>query len=343
MMPAFNNILFFQNIQIVCTIFEQQNRFKMKNLLRIIKFVLAFVLLSIIGICAVYWQNDIPLDVLIKKYGNAESKFIEVDGMSVHYRDEGNQNDTIPVILIHGTGASLHTWEGWVQELKAERRVVRMDLPAYGLTGPNPTGDYSADFYAEFINHFLTKLGVKQCVLGGNSLGGGITWATALKYPDKIMKMILVDAGGYPMTSKSVPIAFQMAKIPVIKNLFKYVTPRSIIEKSVQNVYVHQERVTPELVDRYFELSLRAGNRAAFLDRAGKGVQNDNYLKINTLQMPTLIIWGDKDGLIPIDVAQKFHKDLPHDTLVVFKDLGHTPMEEDAQTTVAVVKEFLKK
>jgi pimeloyl-ACP methyl ester carboxylesterase len=315
----------------------------MKTLWKIIKFTLVFIVLLVVGISALYWQNDIPLETLLRKYGNLESKFVQIDGMSVHYRDEGNQNDTIPVILIHGTGASLHTWEGWVRELKTEHRVIRLDLPAYGLTGPNPTGDYSQEYYAEFINHFLTEHRIKKCILGGNSLGGAITWVYALKYPEKVKKMILVDAGGYPMLSKSVPIAFQMARIPIIKNLFKYVTPRSIIEKSVLNVYAQKEKVTPELVDRYFELSLRAGNREAFLNRMNQGIVNDKYLKIKTLQMPTLIIWGDKDLLIPLDVAEKFHQDLPNDTLIVFKNLGHTPMEEDAHTTVAVVKEFLKK
>ncbi|WP_435354058.1 alpha/beta fold hydrolase [Emticicia sp. SJ17W-69] len=315
----------------------------MKNFWKITKFVLLFIVVLIVGVSVIYWENDIPLEVLIKKYANLESKFVQIDGMSVHYRDEGNQNDTIPVILIHGTGASLHTWEGWVRELKTEHRIIRLDLPAYGLTGPNPTGDYSQDYYAEFINHFLNELHIKQCILGGNSLGGAITWVYALKYPEKVKKMILVDAGGYPMLSKSVPIAFQMARIPVIKTLFKYITPRSIIEKSVQNVYAQKEKVTPELVDRYFELSLRAGNRGAFLDRISQNITNNNYLKIKTLQMPTLIIWGDKDLLIPLDVAEKFHHDLSNDTLVVFKNLGHTPMEEDAHNTVAVVKDFLKK
>ena len=310
---------------------------------KIIKFALIFIVLLGVGVSAIYWKNDIPLEILIRKYANIESKFVQIDGMSVHYRDEGNQNDTIPVILIHGTGASLHTWEGWVRELKPEHRVIRLDLPAYGLTGPNPTGDYSQDFYTEFINHFMTELRIKKCILGGNSLGGAITWVYALKYPEKVKKMILVDAGGYPMQSKSVPIAFQIARIPVIKNLFKYVTPRSIVEKSVMNVYAQKEKVTPELIDRYFELSLRTGNREAFLNRINQNILTDNYLKIKTLQMPTLIIWGDKDLLIPLDVAEKFHRDLPNDTLVVFKNLGHTPMEENTHETVAVVKEFLKK
>jgi pimeloyl-ACP methyl ester carboxylesterase len=319
----------------------------MKLLVKALKYLFIFILTIIVGLSALYWKSDIPLEILKEKYANSDSKFIEVDDMSVHYRIEGLAQDSIPLVLLHGTGASLHTWDGWVNALKTERKIIRLDLPAYGLTGPNPTSDYSQEFYASFIDDFLTKLGVKQCIIAGNSLGGSIGWNFAVKYPEKVSKMILVDAGGYPMKSKSVPIAFQVAGLPVIKNLFKYVTPRFIVQKSIENVYADKSKVTEVLVDRYFELSLRNGNRQAFIDRMSefrnKGIVNVKTAKIKDLLMPTLIIWGEKDLLIPLEVGEKFHADLPNDTLVVFKNLGHTPMEEDAAKTVAVVKEFLKK
>jgi pimeloyl-ACP methyl ester carboxylesterase len=319
----------------------------MKLLIKALKYLFIFILTIIVGLSALYWKSDIPLETLKEKYANSDSKFIEVDGMSVHYRVEGLAQDSIPLVLLPGTGASLHTWDGWVNALKTERKIIRLDLPAYGLTGPNPTSDYSQEFYASFINDFLTKLGVKKCIIAGNSLGGSIGWNFAVKYPEKVSKMILVDAGGYPMKSKSVPIAFQVAGLPVIKNLFKYVTPRSIVQKSIENVYADKSKVTEVLVDRYFELSLRNGNRQAFIDRMSefrnKGIVNVKTAKIKDLSVPTLIIWGEKDLLIPLEVGEKFHADLPNDTLVVFKNLGHTPMEEDAAKTVAVVKEFLKK
>jgi len=319
----------------------------MKLLVKALKYLFIFILTIIVGLSALYWKSDIPLEILKEKYANSDSKFIEVDDMSVHYRIEGLAQDSIPLVLLHGTGASLHTWDGWVNALKTERKIIRLDLPAYGLTGPNPTSDYSQEFYASFIDDFLTKLGVKQCIIAGNSLGGSIAWNFAVKYPKKVSKMILVDAGGYAIKSKSVPIAFQVTGLPVIKNLFKYVTPRSIVQKSIENVYADKSKVTEVLVDRYFELSLREGNRQAFIDRMSefrnKGIINVATAKIKDLSMPTLIIWGDKDLLIPLEVGEKFHADLPNDTFVVFKNLGHTPMEEDAGKTVAAVKEFLKR
>jgi pimeloyl-ACP methyl ester carboxylesterase len=313
----------------------------MTTIFKFLKYLLLVIIILVLGFVAFTWKNDVSVEELKRKYTNAESEFVEIDGMQVHFRDQGVYTDTLPIVLIHGTGASLHTWEGWVSELKNEHRIITLDLPAYGLTGPNQTGDYSQDYYVKFMEKFLSKLNVKHCVLGGNSLGGAITWAYTLDHPERVRKMILVDAGGYPMVSKSVPIAFQIARMPLIGNLFKYVLPHSIIEKSLQNVYVHDDRITPELIERYYDLASREGNRKAFLDRMKSMVSNDQYLKIKTLTMPTLIIWGKEDGLIPLDVAEKFHKDLPNDTMIVFKDLGHTPMEEDPMTTVATVKDFL--
>ena len=315
----------------------------MKTLLKFLKYLLLVIVVLVLGFVLFNWRNDVPVEILTKKYGSAASKFVEVERMQVHFRDQGIATDTLPIVLIHGTGSSLHTWEAWVNELRNEHRIITLDLPAYGLTGPNQTGDYSQDFYVNFMDKFLTKLNVKRCVLGGNSLGGSITWAYALEHPERVSKMILVDAGGYPMVSKSVPIAFQLARFPVLSNLFKYVMPRSIIEKSLRNVYVHDERITDELIDRYYDLALRDGNRRAFIERMKISNTNDKYLKIKTLMMPTLIIWGQQDGLILPSVGEQFHQDLANDTLVIFKDLGHTPMEEDPLITVKAVKEFLKK
>jgi pimeloyl-ACP methyl ester carboxylesterase len=315
----------------------------MKKVLQILKYILLLVLLVVIGFCTMNWKNDLSVEELKQKYADEKSQFIEIDGMQVHIRDEGIPSDSVPIVLIHGTGASLHTWEGWVADLKQNHRIITFDLPAYGLTGPNPTGDYSLDYYASFVNKLLDKKGIKQCILGGNSLGGAITWGVALAYPDKVKKMILVDAGGYPMKSKSVPIAFQLARIPVISSLFKYVTPRSIIEKSIYNVYVQDEKITDKLIDRYYDLALRTGNRGAFIDRMkSMNTQDRKYLAIKNINIPTLILWGEGDGLIPLEVAQQFHQDLPKDTLIIFKNLGHTPMEEDPETTVNAVKKFLE-
>ncbi|MFT7482597.1 MAG: pimeloyl-ACP methyl ester carboxylesterase [Oceanospirillaceae bacterium] len=304
-----------------------------------------FWLLSVSGVIVALFmlthQSDIPMSSLKLKYAKLPSNFVSVDGLSVHYRDVGVQTDSLPIVLLHGTGSSLHTWEGWVDELSKTRRVITLDLPAFGLTGPNANNDYSPEAYVEFTKQFIETFKIKSCVLGGNSLGGGIAWQTAAAYPELVKQLILVDATGYPNKAKSVPLAFRLAKVPVLNNLLTVITPRSVIENSVKNVYGNPDLVTDELVDRYFDLTLRPGNRKAFVARMQLDSYQDQSEKIKSLTQPTLIIWGEKDLLIPIENALKFAADLPNNKLVIYPELGHVPMEENPQETVKAVKAFL--
>lgn len=288
------------------------------------------------------YQSDIPMSSLKLKYAKLPSNFVTIDGMNVHYRDVGVESDSLPIILLHGTGASLHTWQGWVDELSKTRRVITFDLPAFGLTGPNAANDYSPEAYVEFTKQFIETFRITSCVLGGNSLGGGIAWQTAAAYPELVKKLILVDASGYPSTAKSVPLAFRLAKVPVLNSLLTVITPRSVIEGSVKNVYGSPDLVTDELVDRYYDLTLRPGNRGAFVARMQLDSYQDHSAKIKNLTQPTLILWGEKDLLIPVENARKFATDLPNNKLVIYPKLGHVPMEENPNETLKAVKEFLK-
>jgi pimeloyl-ACP methyl ester carboxylesterase len=314
----------------------------MRYLIIGVKVILTITLACIILISMFFGHRDIPLNELKEKYTNSESSFISVNGMDVHFRDEGNQADTLPIVLIHGTASSLHTFDVWTNKLKNSNRVVRMDLPAYGLTGPFPDRNYSMAHYTAFLKDFLTALNIKQCVIAGNSLGGEIAWNFSLEQPKMVKKLILIDAAGYPLNSKSVPIAFKLAQTPVLNKMFTFITPRFLVRASVENVFFDKSKVTDSLVDRYFELTLREGNRQAFVDRFKMSKDTSAYYNIKYIQQPTLIIWGAKDLLIPVENAYKFHKDLSDNTLVILEDTGHTPMEESPIESLEPVITFLK-
>lgn len=314
----------------------------MRNLIKGLKLILIFTLLFIVSIIILFGHRDVPVDELKSKYANAASSFISVNGMDVHFRDEGDQTDMLPIVLLHGTASSLHTFDAWTSELKKSNRVVRLDLPAYGLTGPFPDGKYSIAHYTEFLKDFLSALKIKQCVLAGNSLGGEIAWNFTLEQPEMVKKLILIDAAGFPLNSKSVPVAFKLAQTPVLKNLFTLITPRFLVKSSVENVFYDKSKVTDALVDRYFELTLRAGNRQAFVDRFKMSEQINTYKNIKNIQQPTLILWGSEDLLIPVENAYKFQESLPNNTLAILKDTGHTPMEESPLESLEPVIIFLK-
>jgi pimeloyl-ACP methyl ester carboxylesterase len=303
---------------------------------------------------ALTWAPDRPVESLKSRWAApaSGSKFVDVRGMSVHYRDEGSRDDAQPIVLLHGTSASLHTWDGWAAELSKTRRVIRFDLPGFGLTGPyagpwlqEDGGRYTALNYAKFVVATLDALGVAQpVILGGNSLGGQIAWETAdylrATQPQRIAKLILVDAGGYPFESQSVPLGFRLARIQALAPLLENTLPRGLVETSVRNVYGDPSKITPQLVDRYYELTLREGNRRSLGLRMRErlAVSHERIAKIT---QPSLIIWGGQDRLIPPSNGERFAKDIAGSKLVMFDKLGHVPHEEDAAVTVAAVQAFL--
>lgn len=318
----------------------------MKYLLRLILVAVVIAVVFVIAGIIATWAPDRSVEQLKGRWAQAPSQFLAVNGLQVHVRDEGPRDDPVPLVLLHGTSASLHTWDGWVADLKGQRRVIRFDLPAFGLTGPDLQNDYTLEAYVRTVEGVVNAMGVKDFVLAGNSLGGQIAWATATALPQRVRQLILVDAAGYPMAPQSVPIGFRIARIPGLRRLAEVVLPRGVIQASLRNVYGDPSKVTPELVDRYYELTLREGNRQALAYRFDQMLKVDiakGMLAIRALRVPTLILWGGKDRLIPVENGHRFAADIVGSQLVVFDDLGHVPQEEDPQRTVQALRKFLLK
>lgn len=313
----------------------------MKRLARVLLGLLLVSGLTLAAFVALNWAPDRPLDELKARWAPPPSQFVDIDGMSVHLRDQGRRDDPEPILLLHGTSASLHTWQGWVKELTPRRRVISVDLPGFGLTGPFADGDYHVEHYTAFLLALLHHLRVKRVVLVGNSFGGQLAWRFALAHPERSARLVLVDAAGYPRNAESVPIGFRLAGIPALAPLMSRLLPRSMIESSVRNVYGDPDKVDDELVERYYQLTLREGNRQALRQRFAQAPSGELHERIGELQLPTLIIWGARDRLIPPDNAERFAADIEGSQLVLFDDLGHVPQEEDAQRTVAVLVTFL--
>lgn len=303
--------------------------------------LLALLVLSVALFVALSWAPDRSLDDLKARWAPPPSQFVELDGMAVHLRDQGRRDDPEPIVLLHGTSASLHTWEGWVAELAPQRRVISLDLPGFGLTGPFPDGDYRVARYTRFLVALLDQLQVRRAVLVGNSFGGQLAWRFALAHPERSARLVLVDAAGYPRNAESVPIGFRLAGIPALAPLMSRLLPRSMIESSVRNVYGDAHKVDAERVERYYQLTLREGNRQALRQRFVQAPSGELHERIGELELPTLIVWGGRDRLIPPDNAARFAADIAGSQLVLFDELGHVPQEEDPARTVAVLTAFL--
>ena len=304
-----------------------------------IKLIFKFFFI-IFGIVLVFWSlisPDIPLSELTKKYTNVNSKFVNIQGMNIHYRDEGEG----PVyVLLHGTAASLHTWDKWTKELSKNFRVIRLDLPAYGLTGPHPLKKYQLDDYRIFLEEFFNKLELNEFMIAGNSLGGAIAWYYSSFHQDQVSQLHLLNPGGF--STKDKPLVIKLAKIPGLNKILRYVTPRSFIKMNLKEVYYDESKLTNEKIETYRDLILRENNRQSFIDRAYiKAKDHTNRLKL--IYTPTLILWGKQDAWIPAYNAKLFDELLPNSEIVIMDKTGHIPMEERPIKSLEIVKKFINK
>lgn len=275
---------------------------------------------------------------LIHKYTTDHSRFLVIDDMLVHYRDEG---EGTPIVLLHGAFSSLHTFNDWSKILQKKYRVISLDLMGFGLTGPNNTGDYTIGNHIRVLKRFFNILNLNKAHLVGSSLGGWLAWEFAYRYPQRVDKLALIDSAGF-IDKDNMPLPFKLAQSPLAGRVLKYIVRKSILEQFVKQVYHDISKVNTKLVDRYFDLFTREGNSQAFVDLVNAPFQdNTDFLK--QIEQPTLIMWGREDAWISAAHAYLFQKMLPNTALVIYEDVGHLPMEEIPTRSGEDLMAFLEK
>ncbi len=308
---------------------------KILSVSRILRWTLIVLLFWWLFVSA---HNDLPVSVLESKYTNADSRFIEVDGMMAHCQIRGKGQ---PIILLHDAQSSLQTWSVWANNLSDKYRVITVDLPGFGLTGPHPRGSYSAFMYVDFLDSLTKTLGLNKFSLVGNGLGAQIAWQYAAEKPGQIDKLILLSPAGFEKKSNS--LINMMASTPVLNRVLWEITPKSIVRIFLEDVYADDSLVTDSLVNRHFELFLRAGNRKAFTDRASVRDNRPPVLElIKKITAPTLILWGAEDTRISPEFAYEFHQRIKTSDLRIYPNTGHWPQEENPEKTSEDVRAFLE-
>jgi pimeloyl-ACP methyl ester carboxylesterase len=299
------------------------------------------VLVLLGGVVALAWTPDRDPDQLRRKYMNEQSRLLDLgDGLRVHLRDEGPRGAPV-LVLLHGSNASLHTWEPWVERLGQSYRIIRYDQPGHGLTGPHPQARYRAQDFVDVLERVRQRLGVDRFVLAGNSMGGWVAWNYAVAHPDRLRGLVLVDASGPPGAAPAkLPIGFRIARSSIAPYVGK-LTPRPLIERSVRQSMFVQEPITPAMIDRYHELLLYPGNRTATFDRARTPREPATPAAMARITAPTLILWGAEDTLIPVRAGQWFDRHIPNSTLIAWPKVGHIPMEEAPDLSVKALVSWL--
>lgn len=285
---------------------------------------------------------DILRATLEAKYAQPPSQFVMLaDGARAHIRDRGTR-DGKPLVLIHGSNASLFTWEPWAKRLEDTFRVITVDLPGHGLTGAVPNRDYSEDGMVKFVGEVADALALQRFAVGGNSMGGRVAARFAEVDPARVTHLILVDASGLPSKQDDrTPLAFWLLRTPVINRMLLRVAPRSIVALGLNEAFMHKDIISDAMIDSYWELGRMEGTREATLSRANTPGAGGVQAHIADIKAPTLILWGEEDRLVPVDVAHAFQAGIPGSRLIIYPKTGHGPQEEVAEQSAAEVRAFL--
>lgn len=276
------------------------------------------------------------------KYATAPSQFVTLaNGQEVHLRDEGPR-DAPAIVLLHGSNADLSTWQKWTEALRGDYRVIRYDQIGHGLTGAAQDEDYRPERFVDGVGLVADKLGLERFVLAGNSMGGGIAMAYAMEHPERLSGLVLVDAGGAPVRREGGGnLAFTLARMPVVGTVMSQLLPRSIIEKSLKQSVSNRSIVTDAMVDRYYEMARYPGNRDATRARFSIPYRTFSAQDVARVRVPTLVMWGEEDSLIPYSAAGWYMRHLPDATLANYPLIGHLPQEEAADRSVSDLRTWL--
>ena len=244
------------------------------------------------------------------------------------------------IVLLHGFGASLQTWDAWGTELEKQWRVVRIDVPAFGLTGPAVNQDYSDEADVVRLLALFDQLDLPQAIVGGHSMGGRIAWNFAATHPERVSHLLLVSPDGFPDPRSTTEHTYQVS--PWL-GLMKYSLPAWALKMGVAPAYGDEKLLTADTMRRYQDMMRAPGVRTALIDRMRQSRNSDPVPRLQSLKMPVLLVWGEKDAFIPISNAQDYLKAIPHAVLATIPQAGHVVHEEASQPSVQAVKEFLQK
>jgi pimeloyl-ACP methyl ester carboxylesterase len=298
------------------------------------------LLASLLALAAWAWTPDLPQAELDAKYLRQASDRIELTalpGVRLHVRDSGPR-DAPALLLLHGFGASLHTWQPWAEALSQHDRVIRVDLPGSGLSPPDPSGVYTDARSEQILLTLLDQLGLAQVTLIGHSIGGRIAWRVAARHPERVARLVLIAPDGFASPG------FEYGKAPEVPASFKLMThvlPKPLLRMSLAPAYADPEALSDGLTQRYFDLIRAPGARAALLARMQQTVLSDPRPQLRQITAPTLLLWGEQDAMIPFANSADYLAALPHARLVALPGVGHLPQEEQMARGLAALQSFL--
>jgi pimeloyl-ACP methyl ester carboxylesterase len=334
--------------------------------------ILVIAAILVVGFLALR-RGDIPLETLKAKYAVPASQYMAMpDGVVVHYRDENPARSTMDddpsdllcakgdsaclnfqararvptLVMIHGFSASTRDWDDWIRILGPHYRIISIDLPGHGLTSAPKGYKASIDGYADLIDSVTARLGAQKFVIIGNSMGGGTAWDFALRHPDRLDGLVLVDAAGWArpkgQDEGKGPIIFKIMRSKLGLAVLRQIDVKPLIGQGLKSAFVDEKLVTPALIDRYSDFARAPGHRDILMSIQSGARTPVTEATMATIKVPTLIMHGRQDHLIPFAQGQAFARVIPGSTLIAYDGVGHVPMEQIPDKSAADLDGWLK-
>lgn len=277
------------------------------------------------------FKRDLPLETVKHNYSDEESEFILIDGVDIHYKDEG---DGTPLVLVHSLDTTLMDWDGWIEHLQEDFRIIRLDLPGFGLSDCPDEFDFQKDSYIYFLKKFIAALRLENVIVGGVAWGADLAWHYATLSPYLIDKLVLINPSDHP--NYHPPFYQNMSKHPLGSWIYRWSASKRIIKKRAKKWFQNQEALNEEMLERFQDMLLREDNRKAFI-KINKSSQKNRYERLSSLEIPTFLMCSDALGKNPME------KHLPNVTTIYYKNARIYPMIELPEQSAKDVLAFLKK
>jgi len=297
---------------------------------------LAALAITAIWIGFRFYVPDLSRAVLEKKYSKPPTQYVEAAGVRLRVADAGPRNAPV-LIMLHGFGSSLETWHYWELPLAKRYRIVRYDLPGFGLTGADPSGLYNDERDVAVLTALMDRLGVRRATIIGSSTGGEIAWKFAAERPDRVERLVLVSPDGFADKS----VYGKKPQLPSMIGVLRFMSPDIMLRQAMNNAYAHSSRMRDTVYARTRDLMLAPGVRGAMIARLQQSILVDPAPILARIKAPTLVMWGDKDSIEPLANAPRFAEGIPHARLVLLPGLGHIPFREDPERSLAALRTFL--
>jgi len=307
------------------------------------------ILMTLLLAGLLLWTPDLSFERLKAFYETPQSELIKTSESLIFSEDQPSTLDNAPtLVLIHGAGSSLQTWDEWTRLLKPHVRIVRFDLPGLGLSSSPSSGDFTDPTEIRRIEEYLKIKKIDRFILAGHDLGARLAWNYANAHPQQVSHLVLLSPlalarEGFETRNAQTSIStHELLEMPFYASVMRFTLPKWAVKGWLEGAYADPILIPEQTLSRYHDMLLAPGVRMNLLERLAQSKTLDLEQQLQNIHAPSLLLWGQDDPITPVNQLAFYEKMIPQLKTVVFKNTGHIIQEENAPDSAQAVLNFLK-